>query len=133
MNDWLCGLQYDQIDPHRLVWFGGFRGWSDGRAVDSPPTIGSAAYAESLAEACRVARAAADLSHHQRYTEVLERCLQFVVRLQYTEGNSQHFADWYRARLVGAFHTSAQDGNLRIDYAQHALSALVVYLEDASQ
>jgi hypothetical protein len=133
MNDWLCGLQYDQIDPHRLVWFGGFRGWSDGRAVDSPPTIGSAAYGESLAEACRVARAAADLSHHQRYTEVLERCLQFVVRLQYTEGNSQHFADWYRARLVGAFHASSQDGNLRIDYAQHALSALVVYLEDASQ
>jgi hypothetical protein len=133
MNDWLCGLQYDQIDPHRLVWYGGFRSWADGRVVDSPPTIGSSVYAESLAEACRVARSATDLPRHQRYTEVLERCLQFVVRLQYTEGNSQHFADWYRARLVGAFHASSQDGNLRIDYAQHALSALVGYLEDASQ
>jgi hypothetical protein len=133
MNDWLCGLQYDQIDPHQLVWYGGFRNWADGRAVDAPPTIRSAAYAESLAEACRVARAATDLPHHQRYTEVLERCLQFVGRLQYTEGNTQHFADWYRSRLVGAFHASSQDGNLRIDYAQHALSALVAYLEDASQ
>ncbi len=132
MNDWLCGLQYDQIDPHRLLWYGGFRNWADGKVLDSPPTIGSAAFAESLAEACRVARASTDLTHHQRYTEVLERCLQFVVRLQYTEGNSQHFADWYRARLVGAFHASSQDGNLRIDYAQHTLSSLVVYLEDAT-
>jgi hypothetical protein len=131
MNDWLCGLQYDQIDPHRLVWYGGFKRWADGRAVDAAPTIGSAAYAEGLAEACRAARAGTDLARHQRYTEILERCLQFVTRLQYTDGNSQHFAEWYRPRLVGAFHASSQDGNLRIDYTQHALSALVAYLEDA--
>ncbi len=131
MNDWLCGLQYDQIDPHRLVWYGGFMSWSDGKAVDSPPTIGSAVFAEGLAEACRVARAASDLQRHQRYTEVLERCLQFVTRLQYTDANAQHFAEWYRPRLVGAFHASSRDGNLRIDYTQHALSALTAYLEDA--
>jgi hypothetical protein len=131
MNDWLCGLQYDQIDPHRLAWYGGFKSWADGNAVASPPNIGSAAYAESLAEACRVARAAADLSRHQRYSDVLERSLQFVVRLQYTEAGTQHFAEWYRPRLVGAFHASARDGDLRIDYVQHALSTLVAYLEDA--
>ncbi len=130
MNDWLCGLQYDQIEPHRLAWYGGFMGWSDGKAVDSPPTVGSAACAESLAEACRVARSAADVPRHQRYTEVLERGLQFVVRLQYTDANAQHFAEWYRPRLVGAFHASFRDGNLRIDYTQHALSALVGYLEN---
>jgi hypothetical protein len=131
MNDWLCGLQYEQIDPQRLTWYGGFMSWADGKAVDSVPTIGSASCAESLAQACRVARAATDVTRHQRYTEVLQRGLQFVVRLQYTEANAQHFAEWYRPRLVGAFHASFQDGNLRIDYAQHALSALVSYLEDA--
>ena len=41
--------------------------------------------------------------------------LQFVGRLQYTEGNTNHFAEWYRSRLVGGFHASQQDGNLRID------------------
>lgn len=132
MNDWLCGLQYDQIDPQRLVWYGGFKSWQDGRVADAAPTIGSALYAESLAEACRVARGGTDLARHQRYTEALERCLQFVVRLQYTDANVQHFADWYRPRLVGAFHASTRDGNLRIDYTQHALTALVAYLEDAS-
>lgn len=54
--------------------------------------------------------------------------LQFTTRLQYTEADSQ-FADWYRPRLVGGFHASARDGVLRIDYSQHALSALVQYLD----
>ena len=132
MNDWLCGLQYDQIDPQHLVWYGGFKSWQDGRVVEAAPAVGSALYAESLAEACRVARGGTDLARHQRYTEALERCLQFVVRLQYTDANVQHFADWYRPRLVGAFHASTRDGNLRIDYTHHALTALVAYLEDAS-
>jgi hypothetical protein len=133
MNDWLCGLQYDHLDPRRLGWLGGFMGWADGRAVESAPDIGSAVGAEALAEACRAARAGADVARHQRYTEALERGLQFVVRLQYTDANAQHFADWYRPRLVGAFHASYQDGNLRIDYVQHALSALVTYLEEAGR
>ena len=132
MNDWLCGLQYDHIDPRRLVWYGGFMSWAGGKPVDAPPSIASAAYAESLTEACQVARASGDPARHQRYTEVVERCLQFVVRLQYTDANAQHFAEWYRPRLVGAFHASTQDGNLRIDYAQHALSALVMYLEETN-
>jgi hypothetical protein len=130
MNDWLCGLQYDQLDPRRLLWNGGFKKWADGNAIDAQPTVGSAAYVESLAEARRVARAGTDATHHQRYTEVLHRGLQFLVRLQYTDANTQHFEEWYRPRLVGGFHASTQDGNLRIDYAQHALSALGMYLED---
>lgn len=129
MNDWLCGLQYE-FDPRRLLWAGGFMTWAEGRAVDAPPTIDSAVFAESLAEARRVARAGTDPTRHQRYTEVLRRGLQFLVRLQYTDANIQHFEAWYRPRLAGGFHASTQDGNLRIDYAQHAVSALTTYLED---
>ncbi|MGH7224997.1 MAG: hypothetical protein ACRELF_17380, partial [Gemmataceae bacterium] len=100
------------------------------KTVDAPPTIGSAVYAESLAEARRTARAGSDPARYQRYTEVLQRGLQFLVRLQYTDANTQHFEEWYRPRLVGGFHVSSRDGDLRLDYAQHALSALAAYLED---
>jgi hypothetical protein len=130
MNDWLCGLQYEQLDPRRPLWVGGFMKWADGKALDALPTIESAAYAEGLAEARRAARAASDATRYQHYTEVLHRGLQFLVRLQYTDANTQHFEEWYRPRLLGGFHASTQDGNLRIDYTQHALSALATYLED---
>jgi hypothetical protein len=128
MNDWLCSLQYVQLDPRHPLWTGGFMEWAEGKAVASAPQVGSAAYAESLAEACRVARQAGDLPRYQRYREALERCLQFLNTLQYTEANTQHFADWYRDTLLGAFFASHQDGNVRIDYAQHAVCALVQYL-----
>lgn len=130
MNDWLCGLQYDQLDPRRPLWNGGFQTWAEGKAIEALPTIGSAASAEALAEARRTARAGSDATRYQHYTTVLHRCLQFLARLQYTEANTQHFEEWYRPRLVGGFHASIQDGTLRIDYAQHALSALATYLED---
>jgi hypothetical protein len=128
MNDWVCTLQYAQIDPRRLLWYGGFMGYADGRAVESAPQASGAAHAEALAHACRVARKLGDVGRHTRYTEALERSLQFLFTLQYTESNTQHFADWYRPRLVGAFHASHQDGNLRLDYTEHAVSALCLYL-----
>lgn len=133
MNDWLCGLQYVMIDPRHPLWVGGFMGWMDGKPVPDEPQIGSAAYAESLADACRIARQLGDLPRHQRYRESLERCLQYVTTLQYTDANTQHFADWYRPTLLGAFHASHQDGNLRIDYTQHAVCALTHYLTHVAE
>lgn len=129
MNDFLCGLQYDQIDPRRQQWYGGFMGWADGRPAEVAPQVGSAAYAESLAAACQVARTVGDVARHERYSAAFERCFQFLVTLQYTDANTDHFASWYRERIVGGFHRSHQDGNLCIDYSQHAVSALVTYLE----
>jgi hypothetical protein len=132
MNDWLCSLQFTTLDPRHPLWLGGFMSYADRKPVQAPPQIGSAAYAEGLASGCRVAIKAGDVARQQRYREALERCLQFAVTLQYTDANTQHFADWYRPRLLGGFHASDQDGNLRIDYNQHAVSALVQYLEHAS-
>jgi hypothetical protein len=128
MNDWVCGFQHIQLDPHHPLWLGGFRESAEGSPMMGAPQVTSACYAEGLAEACRVARQAGDRNRYQRYREALELCLQFLTTLQYTEANTQHFADWYRPVLVGAFHASHQDGNLRIDYTQHAVSALVQYL-----
>jgi hypothetical protein len=130
MNDWLCGLQYERLDPRQQLWLGGFMSWQNGKPVQTAPRIESAECAESLAHAARTAREAPDPARHPRYTETLERSLQFVTTLQYTDANTQHFEESYRSRLVGGFHASHQDSNLRIDYAQHALSALVLYLEE---
>jgi hypothetical protein len=128
MNDWLCTLQYEQLDPRQALWHGGFMGWVDGKAALLAPDVASAAYAESLAEACRVARELADIERHPRYTQALESCLQFLMTLQYTEASSQHFAEWYRPEILGGFYASHQDGTLRLDYTQHAVCALVQYL-----
>lgn len=128
MADWLLPLQYTQLDPRNPLWLGGFMNCSDGKPVVESPTITSACCAEALAEACRVAKQAGDLPRYTRYRESLERSLQFLSTLQYTDASTQHFADWYRPRLVGGFHASHQDGTLRIDYTQHAICALVQYL-----
>jgi hypothetical protein len=128
MNDWLCGLQFQQVDAARAGWVGGFQACVAGKAVPLLPDINSAAAALSLADACRLARATGDVQHYQRYRQALEGALQFLTTLQYSETNTQHFADWYRPTLIGAFHASRQDGNVRLDYAQNALAALIQYL-----
>lgn len=128
MSDWICELQYVHLDPRTPLWVGGFMSWADGKAVTTAPTVGSASYAEGLADACRMTRQAGDQARYQRYRETLERCLQFLTTLQYTDANTQHFADWYRPALLGGFYASHQDGNLRIDYTQHALCAMIQYL-----
>ena len=128
MNDWLCTMQYDGGDSVRPDWVGGFR-------LDAPsglvaPDIRSAAAAESLGDACRVARATGDLPRLQRYSRALESGLQFVLTLQYTESRAQHFVESFRPAIVGAFHASGQDGKIRVDFAHHAVSALVRHLEE---
>lgn len=129
MNDWLCGLQYDQLNPLHSAWAGGFKRIQNGSEVLSPPDMQSAHLAISLAEACRTARQAGDVARWQRYRSALELCLQFVTTLQYTDGNTQHFVETFRPVLVGAFHPSHQDGDLRLDCTQHAVTALSLYVE----
>ena len=134
MNDWVCSLQHERLDPTHPQWMGGFQNVADGKTVSSPPDVSSAVCAGALAEACRVTRQMGDLARHERYTAAVERGLQFLAALQYTESDTQHFAEWYRNdRLVGGFHASHTDGNLRLDYNQHAVSALVQYLRYVAQ
>jgi hypothetical protein len=128
LSDWICSLQYVSLDPRHPFWIGGFMGWVDGKPTPTVPQVSSASYAEGLAEACRVARETGDVTRYKRYRESLERALQFLTTLQYTNANTQHFADWYRPTLLGGFFASHQDGNLRIDYTQHAVCAMIQYL-----
>lgn len=134
MNDWLCGLQYEQLDGRHVRWYGGFRSWSGGGAVESPPGIATALYAAGLGDACRVAREAADVERYDRYRTALGSAVQYLSTLQYTPANTAHFESEFRDRfLSGGFHASRQDGDLRIDFTAHAVSALVQYLEHAAR
>jgi hypothetical protein len=133
MNDWLCTLQYRPGEAARPHWAGGFQPWLDGKAIAAPPDIGSAEAAESLAEACRVARAAGDVTRLRHYEQALESSLLFLLTLQYNEAKTQHYVEGFRPALLGAFHASHQDGNLRLDYTQHALAALVGHLEQVME
>jgi hypothetical protein len=129
MNDWLVGLQYATLDPRRQLWFGGFAGFEKDHRVEAAPTVETAHCAEALAHACRVTRQLGDARRHEVYSVALKQGLQFLMTLQYTAANTQHFADWYRPRLVGGFFTSHQDGTLRIEHTPHAVNALSLYLE----
>jgi hypothetical protein len=128
MTDWISGLQYVRLDPRHPLWIGGFMTFVDGRPGLTEPQVQSAFYAEGLAEACRVARQAGDVGRYQRYGAALRSCLQFLTTLQYTDANTTHFVDWYKPAVLGGFHVSHQDGNLRLDYNQHAVCAMVLYL-----
>jgi hypothetical protein len=130
MNDWLCALQYEQVKTARAHWVGGFPPWVDGKALPAPPDIRSARAVLSLVEACRVARAAGDVTRLRRYQQAVENGLHFLLTLQYNEARTQHYVEGFRPALLGAFHASHQDGSLRIDYTQYALTALVQYLEE---
>jgi hypothetical protein len=129
MNDWLAALQYDQSNCRTPQWYGGFQNFADGKPLATAPQVGCAAYAESLVEAGRVARQMPDAPRYERYRSAAEGCLQFLTTLQYTEATTQHFTPAYRQRmLLGGFFASSTDGNLRVDYTQHAVCAMVQYL-----
>jgi hypothetical protein len=130
LNDWLIGLQYrEEFDSQRRHWNGGFRRCSDGKIEQTTPDISSARCGESLAEACRVARLMGDLPRYERYEKALLHNLHFLMSLQYTGAKTQHFVESFRPSILGAFHASHQDGNIRIDYTQHSLGAMVQYLD----
>jgi hypothetical protein len=128
LNDWICEMQYDRLDPRHPDWWGGFMSWQDGKSVATAPTVEGAVLAEALVEGCRVARHAEDSNRLDHYRTALELHLQFLARLQYTQANTRHFTDWYRPKVVGGFHVSAVDGNLRLDDARHAVGAMTQYV-----
>jgi len=127
MNDWLVQLQYAQLDPRRQTWFGGFQSYEGGQIVATPPDFQTALYAQSLAEACRVTRQIPDLDRYNRYRTSLVRSLQFLTTLQYTDEACQHFAAHYRPAVVGGFHPSHQDGNLRVEDTAQSVSAMLQF------
>jgi len=132
MNDWLCTLQYSALDPRHQSWFGGFQTIENKLVVASPPDLMTALYAQSLADGCRVARQIPDLERYTRYRTSLIRSLQFLTTLQYAEDSCQHFAPNFRPAVLGGFHPTHQDGNLRVEDTANAVSAMLHFFNSGS-
>ena len=130
MGDQIAKLQYEGGDRQHAEWRGGFPPIVDGKLVTSDPTADTAFFALALAEACRMIRSMdhPDAARYDRYRAVLTRTLQFLTTLQYGEDNTVHFAAHFRPYLVGAFHSSLTDGNLRVDQTAIAVCALTQFL-----
>lgn len=137
MNDWMLQLQY--IEPQRTQanmltgkaatgWLGGFGAYEYGHVVAATPGITTACYAEGLVDACRVAKVAGDQERLRLYRNAVDAAFMFLISNQYASSRMPHFDAWYSAKLSGAFHASVVDGTVRIDYAQHAINAMVQYL-----
>ena len=127
MNDWLCDLQYTQLDPQHPLWIGGFMEGPDGKAGSRRPQVSSAPMP-------RPGRGLPGRPNQatwhaiRAYREALERCSAIPDDPAIHRGQHAALRRLVSARLLGGFHASHQDGNLRIDYTQHAVCALVQYL-----
>jgi hypothetical protein len=130
MADWMAKLQYDSVDRRQATWRGGFPAVAFNEVTQSAPTIDTAYFAIGLADACRMIRLMdkPDAARYDRYRVVLTRALQFLTTLQYGDENTVHFAGHFRPVLLGAFHPSMAEGNLRVDQTAAAVCALTQYL-----
>ena len=134
MNDWLAGVQYAPTDAKRPAWAGGFRGWANGQPADIAPVPETGLYLQSLACACAITRVVPDLQRFGRYRQAATDAAQYLGGLQYTEANTRHFADTYRANtLIGGFYLSPTDGNLRIDATACGVSGLLRFLTSGAE
>ena len=130
----LLPTQIDKVDPRHPEWFGG---WSAIQPVagaePAQPTCAATANAlMALAEAAAVSRRDGDLNRHQRLKDAMDRGTQFLLQLQYTDANTQHFADWYRPRLTGGFRPGTKDTVLSLEQNQGALMALLGCVRDSA-
>src|SRR5205085_1443974 len=108
MCDWCCDLQYGSDTP-QPKWVGGFKMMESGKPVLRAPDVSCAANIEALALGCLLTRHLKDEARYARYRQGAELGSQFLVGLQFTEGNTGHFSPGYRTALIGGYHASLRD------------------------
>lgn len=124
MNDWLCTLQVGPTER----WPGGFRA-AGGAASETLSTAETGLLVQSLACGYQLTRLTADLTREAKYRAAAADAANFVCSVQFLEENTRHFENAFRAStLIGAFHASPSDGNLRIDATACAVTGLLRYL-----
>lgn len=131
MTDWLSSLQYEQTpDPRKPLWRGGFKVVNNGKVETAGPNLDAALYIQAIADSCRMIRQmpVPDVDRFERYRSTAIRALQFLSTLQFNDGNTLHIAVNYRLMLVGGFHPTHADGNLRVDQSAMAVSAFIQFL-----
>ncbi|GIW83515.1 MAG: hypothetical protein KatS3mg106_028 [Gemmataceae bacterium] len=132
--DWLCTLQIPVTDPRLPQWAGGFRQFRDGRLVEAPSGPETGLLVLALSAACQVTRQIPDRDRFVRYATAVVDATRYLTGLQYTEANTRHFDNAFRMHmLIGAFHLSPRDGNIRLDATSHALLGLLRFLDSGAE
>jgi hypothetical protein len=133
MNDWLCRIQIPNADPRIPQWAGGFRTVVNEQQTDSPSGPETGFYLQSLSYASLVARTTPDLDRYGKFKAASMAATQYLTDLQYVETNTRHFENAFRANmLIGAFHLTPTDGNIRIDATASAVTGLLRFLESVA-
>ena len=83
----------------------------------------TAVYLEGLVAGLRLALAVADAERTARYARACSRAIQFVDGLIYQERDRPLLPDFDRA--LGGLRMSQTATDIRIDFVQHALGALI--------
>ncbi len=134
LADWLCGTQYPAAFARNPTWAGGFRGVVNGQPADTEPACDSAAGLAALGWAYMVTARNADVARADRYRQAAQDAAQFVTALQYTEPNTRHFENTFRVNvLIGGFHLTPSDGDLRVDATGRCVTGLVRYLASGAE
>ncbi|QDU20522.1 hypothetical protein [Urbifossiella limnaea] len=131
LTDWLCGVQYPAANPRNPTWAGGFPSTEVG---GGSPCYDTAVCLTALGWAYQVTARNADVTRAERYRQAAQDAALFVTALQYDEPNTRHFENTFRANvLIGGFHLSPSDGDLRVDAAGRCVSGLLRYLASGAE
>lgn len=131
--DWLCDLQYvPPVEQGRVQWLGAFRQPWETRIQAKEPTAECAIASLSLSLAWKVAKEQKNTSSEKKYASAIDRCLQFISTLQYSEVDLRHYAPWYRIFLLGGIRQSPSQGKLYVHSHQRSLAAMIEYLSTTS-
>ncbi|HEV3384960.1 MAG TPA: hypothetical protein VG097_09090 [Gemmata sp.] len=134
MNDLICRNQIPNNDPRIPQWVGGIRTYQDGQQTDLPSGPETGLYVQSLTFACQLAGLAPDLTRYGQYKSAAQDATQYMIELQYAETNTRHFENAFRSNmLIGAFHLSPTDGNIRIDATATSATSLLHFLSLVAQ
>jgi hypothetical protein len=134
MNDMLCRQQIPNNDPRIPQYVGGIRTVQNGQQTDIPSGPETGLYVQSLTLACQLSRLTPDLARFGQYKSAAQAAAQYMIELQYGETNTRHFDNSFRANmLIGAFHLSPTDGNIRIDATATSVTGLLSFLSLVAQ
>ncbi len=116
ITDSIAGIQHVTADD--LRWIGGF--------YNPPRSTPTATRVEGLVAAHALFVRAGDTTYANRAQEVIDRAVPFLLRTQVTKDRAQSLG-LNEEGALGGFTESLDEYNIRIDYVQHNISALLGY------
>ncbi|MBN1794384.1 MAG: hypothetical protein JW844_05415 [Candidatus Omnitrophica bacterium] len=118
MNDWIIEYQLDESTAPYPDYVGGY---SKG---GGEPGNSSASYTEGMVDAYYLAKVLGDTEREGRYRKSLRDAAAFLLNLQYDDIDTFYLPRSQTNKVVGAFKQSPSGSAVRIDYTQHAITAL---------